>query len=321
MKKDISIIVPLFNEEQNVNIFADQLRKVLDSSQDNFEVIFVDDGSTDRTFDRIKDEFRKDNRFQGIRFRKNCGQTAAIKAGIEHANGEICITMDGDLQHDPGQIPEFIDKMREGYDLVCSYRFQRDDAFIRRFPSKVANSIARRFSGLGIHDFGSTYRAYRTELAKEIPIYGEMHRFIPVFMAMQTSHITELPIKVQPRIHGTSSYGFGRTFRVFSDLVLLLFFSGFFNRPIHIFGYISVLTGLPGFLILGWLGIGKLFGSLAIMDYQPLFFLGVLLCLFAGQMFTTGIVCEYLIRIYYGSDSNSQKPFSIMESTFDEGSQ
>jgi hypothetical protein len=229
--------------------------------------------------------------------------------------------MDGDLQHDPEQIPEFIDKMKEGYDLVCSYRFQRNDAFLRRFPSKVANSIARRFSGLDIQDFGSTYRAYRTELAREIPIYGEMHRFIPVFMAMQTSHITELPIKLQPRIHGTSNYGFGRTFRVLSDLVLLLFFSGFFNRPIHIFGYISVLTGVPGFLILGWLAIGKLLGMLAIMDYQPMFFLGVLLCLFAGQMFTTGIVCEYLIRIYYGGGSSSKKPFSVMDSTFDEGAQ
>jgi len=321
MKQGISIIVPLFNEEQNVTVFADRLRKVLESCQENFEVIFVDDGSTDHTFDRIRDEYGKDKRFHGLRFRKNCGQTAAIKAGIERANGEICITMDGDLQHDPGQIPEFINKMREGYDLVCSYRFRRDDAFIRRFPSKVANAIARRFSGLRIQDFGSTYRAYRTELAKQIPIYGEMHRFIPVFMAMKTSHITELPIKLQPRIHGTSSYGFGRTFRVLSDLVLLLFFSGFFNRPIHIFGYISVLTGLPGFLILGWLGTGKLLGKLAIMDYQPMFFLGVLLCLFAGQMFTTGIVCEYLIRIYYGSGSGSQKPYSIMESTFDEGTQ
>lgn len=319
MKQLISIIVPLFNEGQNVNIFAKQVRSALETAQYDFEVIFVDDGSTDNTFARIKDEAGQDKRFQGIRFRKNCGQTAAIKAGIEHANGEICITMDGDLQHDPAQIPEFIDKIMEGYDLVCSYRFQRNDAFIRRFPSKVANAIARRFSGLGIRDFGSTYRAYRTELAKEIPIYGEMHRFIPVFMAMQTSHITELPIKLQPRIHGTSSYGFGRTFRVLSDLVLLLFFSGFFNRPIHIFGYISVLTGVPGFLILGWLGFGKLLGMLAIMDFLPMFFLGVLLCLFAGQMFTTGIVCEYLIRIYY-SGSN-QKPYSIMESTFDEGSQ
>jgi len=321
MKPDISIIVPLFNEEENVTIFADRLRKVMESCEENFEVIFVDDGSKDQTFHRIRDEHNKDRRFQGIRFRKNCGQTAAIKAGIEQASGKICITMDGDLQHAPEQIPEFIDKMKEGYDLVCSYRFQRNDAFLRRFPSKVANSIARRFSGLAIQDFGSTYRAYRTELAREIPIYGEMHRFIPVFMAMQTSHITELPIKLQPRIHGTSNYGFGRTFRVLSDLVLLLFFSGFFNRPIHIFGYISVLTGLPGFLILGWLGFGKLLGLLAIMDYQPMFFLGVLLCLFAGQMFTTGIVCEYLIRIYYGSGSGSRKPFSIMESTFDEGSQ
>ena len=268
MNQGISIIVPLFNEEQNVTIFAERLRKVLESCQENFEVIFVDDGSTDHTFDRIRDEYGKDKRFHGLRFRKNCGQTAAIKAGIERANGEICITMDGDLQHDPGQIPEFVDKMREGYDLVCSYRFRRDDAFIRRFPSKVANAIARRFSGLHIQDFGSTYRAYRTELAKQIPIYGEMHRFIPVFMAMKTSHITELPIKLQPRIHGTSSYGFGRTFRVLSDLVLLLFFSGFFNRPIHIFGYISVLTGVPGFLILGWLGIGKLLGRLVLSGLE-----------------------------------------------------
>ena len=182
-------------------------------------------------------------------------------AGIERARGKICITIDGDLQHDPTQIPEFLQKINDGHDLVCSYRHKRDDAFLRRFPSRVANYLARKFSRLNLQDFGSTYRAYRTSVAREMPIYGEMHRFIPVFARMLTDKITEIPITLQPRLHGQSNYGLGRTFRVFSDLIVLLFFADFFNRPIHIFGYISILLGLPGGAILGWLSLNKILGK------------------------------------------------------------
>jgi hypothetical protein len=177
----------------------------------------------------------------------------------------------------------------------------------------VANWLARLVSRLQLRDFGSTYRAYRTELAKNMPIFGEMHRFIPVFIGMQTDNITEISITVQKRKTGCSSYGLGRTFRVFSDLWVLLFFAGFFSRPIHIFGYIALALGGPGIAILGWLGWGKIMGTLAIGDYGPLFILGVLLLLLSMQMFTTGIVCEYLVRIYYGPTNNM--PYSIAETT------
>ncbi|MDY7036952.1 MAG: glycosyltransferase, partial [Thermodesulfobacteriota bacterium] len=230
------------------------------------------------------------------------------------AQGEICITMDGDLQHDPRQIPAFLKQINNGYDLVCSYRTRRKDNFLRRFPSRVANYIARKFSKLTVRDFGSGYWACRTSLAKRIPIYGEMHRFIPVFVGMETERITEIPISLYPRLHGRSKYGLGRTFRVFSDLLLLLFFASFFSRPIHIFGYIAVLLGLPGFIILGWLSLAKLFGRILIIDYGPMFVLGVMLCLVAVQVFTTGIVCEYLIRIYY---SGSARPYRVAETTFE----
>jgi hypothetical protein len=220
--------------------------------------------------------------------------------------------MDGDLQHDPEAIPTFLAKLEEGYDLVCSYRLHRDDAFLRRFPSKIANSIARKVSRVEVQDFGSTFRGYRAAVVRDVPVYGEMHRFIPVFISMITNRITEIPIKLQPRSHGHSKYGFSRTFRVFSDLLVLLFFSRFFSRPIHIFGYIALGFGVPGLAILGGLGFGKIFTSLAIMSYGPLFVLGALLCLVAVQVFTTGIVCEYLVRVYYGSGRSS---YSIAETT------
>lgn len=315
MKNLLSVVVPLFNEEKNVPVLLKELLAVLEAEKLSFEILLIDDGSTDATFSVIRESAARDSRINGIRFRRNHGQTAAIMAGIEHARGEICITMDGDLQHDPRQIPEFLARIRTGFDLVCSYRHQRDDAFLRRFPSRVANYLARKFSGLQLRDFGSTFRAYRTSVAREMPIYGEMHRFIPVFAGMLTDRITELPITIKPRLHGLSNYGLGRTFRVFSDLLLLLFFAGFFNRPIHIFGYISILLGAPGFVILSWLSLGKLFWGIPIMDSGPLFFMGVMLCLVAVQLFTTGIVCEYLIRIYYKKEK--RQPYSLAETTFE----
>ena len=314
MKELVSIVVPLFNEEKNIPILVGRVRETLEAMNLPFEVILIDDGSRDGSFEVIKQQALKDDRIKGIRLRRNCGQAGAITAGINLAQGDICITMDGDMQHDPAQIPEFVAKIIDGYDLVCSYRFKRNDALLRRFPSKVANYIARKFSKLDVRDFGSTYRAYRASVIKEIPVYGEMHRFIPVFVGMLTDRITEIPISLQPRLHGQSNYGLGRTFRVLSDLMVILFFSRFITRPIHIFGYISMVLGLPGFFILVWLSLSKIFGNIAIMDYGPLFVFGVLLCLVSGQLFTSGIVCEYLVRIYYRDEN--RRPYSVAETTF-----
>ncbi|MCF8107554.1 MAG: glycosyltransferase family 2 protein [Desulfohalobiaceae bacterium] len=309
----LSIIVPVYNEEASIPLLIAALQESVDPLDLAYEIIFVDDGSQDQTYPLIKEAAIQDSRIRGLRFRRNNGQTAAIQAGLEHAQGEISITLDGDLQHDPRQIPAFIHKIEEGYDLICSYRRNRNDAFLRRFPSKVANFLARKFSGLEIRDFGSTFRAYRTSLAHEIEVYGEMHRFIPVFFHMRSDRITELPIQLNPRKFGSSKYGLGRTFRVISDLISLLFYSGFFNRPTHMFGYIALTLGIPGFGILSWLSIEKLLGRIQILDYGPLFVLGVLLCLVAGQMVTTGIVCEYLLRIYYSG--NHHRPYSLAETT------
>ena len=316
MKPSLSIIVPLYNESGNVPVLVDRLFSALENTDLPSEVILVDDGSRDNTFDAVKQAAEKDQRIRGIRFRRNFGQTAAIKAGVEHARGDICITMDGDLQHDPDQIPLFLAKIDEGFDLVCGYRKKRNDSLMRRIPSNAANFMARKISGLQLTDFGSTYRAYRASLLKQIAMYGEMHRFIPIFFAEETSRITEIPISVKPREFGKSKYGIGRTFRVFSDLLSLLFFSGFFNRPIHIFGYMAIMLGLPGFSILAWLSMKKMFGSISIMDYGPLFILGVLLCLVSVQVFTTGVVCEYLLRIYYKKDD--LRPYNVAETTFED---
>ena len=312
MNNLISIIIPVYNEEGSVPVLLEKLTHVLNQEKKEYEIIFVDDGSKDKTFKVILEAAEKDDRIFGLRFRRNHGQTIAIKAGIEHANGDICITLDGDLQHEPKYIPEFLKKIDEGYDLVCSYRADRNDSFLRKFPSKIANIIARKFSNLELNDFGSTYRAYCTKVAKEMLIYGEMHRFIPVFANMFTDRITQIPITLRPRIHGQSKYGLGRTFRVLSDLFIVLFFSRFFNRPMHIFGYISLALGLPGLAILMWLAIGKILGLITIMNYGPIFILGIILCIVAGQTMSTGVICEYLIRIYY---NKNRKPYNICETT------
>ncbi|RLB91873.1 MAG: glycosyltransferase, partial [Deltaproteobacteria bacterium] len=293
MNNLISIVIPVYNEEDNISVLLERLTHVLNQEKIEYEIILVDDGSKDKTFKIIREAAEKDAGIFGLRFRRNYGQTIAIKAGVEHANGDICITLDGDLQHKPEDIPKFLNKINEGYDLVCSYRSERNDPFLRKFPSKIANLIAKKFSNLELKDFGSTYRAYCTKVAKEMLIYGEMHRFIPVFANMFTDRITEIPITLQPRIHGQSKYGLGRTFRVMSDLFIVLFFSRFFNRPMHIFGYISLALGLPGLAILTWLAIGKILGLITIMNYGPIFILGIILCIVAGQTMSTGVICEY----------------------------
>ena len=309
----LTVVIPLFNEAQNVPVLVEKLHPALSQTGYDYEIVLVDDGSSDDTFDVVSKLAEKDGRLTGIRLRKNFGQAAAIKAGIDHASGDICVTMDGDLQHDPADIGQLLDKLADGHDLVCGYRYKRNDSILRRLPSFVANFMARRISGLPLKDFGSTFRAYKTDLLKQVALYGEMHRFIPILFAQATNRIAEIPITVHPRQFGSSKYGLGRTFRVFSDLLSLLFFSGFFNRPIHIFGYISLFLGLPGFAILAWLSFEKLLGRINIMDFGPLFMLGVMLCLVAVQVFTTGVVCEYLLRIYYREDR--PQPYSVAEQT------
>ncbi len=312
MTRLVSVIAPMHDEEENVRPFLRSIKDTLEAAKLPFEVILVDDGSHDSTYRIIAEEAAGDPRVKGLSFRRNFGQTTAIRAGIDHASGDVVITMDGDLQHDARHIPDFVGKIEEGHDLVCGYRVNRSDGFLRRFPSRVANSLARYLSKVTVKDFGSTYRAYRADVIRDIPIYGEMHRFIPVFVSMVSSRITELPISVRPRLHGRSKYGLGRTFRVLSDLLVLLFFSGFFSRPIHIFGYIAALLGLPGAGILAWLGTRKLLWGMPIMDYGPLLVLGSLLCLMAVQLLTTGIVCEYLVRIYFNGE---RKSYSIADKT------
>jgi len=239
MNNFVSIVVPLYNEEQNVPILVDKLKNVLEAENLKFQIILVDDGSKDGTYRVIKEVALNDRRVAGIRFSRNFGQATAIKAGIEHARGDICITMDGDLQHDPIHIPDFLKKINEGYDLVCGFRYKRKDGLLRKIPSGAANFLARKFSGIHLSDFGSTYRAYNTSIIKNIIIYGEMHRFIPIFISTITDRIAEIPIHLGQRIHGKSKYGIGRTFKVLSDIISLLFITSFFNRPIHIFGYLS----------------------------------------------------------------------------------
>ncbi len=312
MNETISVIVPLLDEAENLPLLLQALRDVMAANAYQYEIVLVDDGSSDDTWRIIAEEATQDARVVGVRLGRNFGRTPALRAGFDRAKGDICITMDGDLQHDPRHIPEFVQKIMDNYDMVSGYRHRRNDAFLRRFPSKIANYFARRFSRLSLQDFGTGYCAYRSKIIKDVPLYGEMHRFTPVFVNMLTARITEIPIVLRPRLHGKSKFGLSRTFRVYSDLLVVLVFARFFSRPIHVFGYMALLLGIPGFGILAWLTLNKLLWGLKIFNYGPLFMLGVLLCLVSVQLLTTGVVCEYLVRIYY---SGQRKSYSISETT------
>lgn len=307
----VSIVVPLKNEERNVPVLIEKLRDAMKGLAVPYELILVDDGSTDETFAAISRASAEGSDCVGIRLRRSFGQTTAMQAGFDRAKGNICITLDGDLQHDPADIPKFLEKLGQGFDMVCSYREGRNDGLMRRIPSKFANWLARKLSSVTVRDFGSTFRAYRTDVIREISIHGEMHRFIPVFVSMISSRITEVPIEVKTRLYGKSNYGISRTFRVVSDLIVLLFFSKFFGRPIHIFGYISFALGIPGLLLGSALVVRKLALGVPILANGPLFTLAVSLCLVAVQLLTTGVVCEYLVRILYRRAGT--RPYSVGE--------
>src|SRR5580698_7693190 len=236
-----SIVVPFHNEEENVTTLYDRLKavmeQVLEPGRESFELVFVDDGSRDRTYRLLEEIAAVDSRVLIVKLRRNFGQTSALAAGFDHAQGEFILAMDGDLQHDPDEIPNFLAKLEEGYDVVSGWRSQRGDNFIlRRIPSSCANRLMATLSGVDIHDFGTTYKAYRREVIHNIPLYGEMHRFIPALAAWYGASICEIPIKNVNRERGKSHYGIGRTFRVFFDLLTIRFLLRYMTRPLHFFG-------------------------------------------------------------------------------------
>lgn len=306
-----SIVVPFHNEEENVTDLYDRLKAVMESSGEGFELVFVDDGSRDRTFKALHDIAAVDSRVVIVKLRRNFGQTPALAAGFDHATGEYVIAMDGDLQHDPNDIPLFLEKLAEGYDIVSGWRKVRIDNFwMRRIPSLCANWLMAKLSGVPIHDFGTTFKAYRHELIHQVPLYGELHRFIPALASWHGATICEIPIKNVNRERGVSHYGISRTLRVFFDLMTIRFLLRYLSRPLHFFGTVGMLGIATG----GVLGIGLaldkfLHDTHAMQEHGPLLVFASVLILAGVQMLALGLLGEMQVRHYY--DPAERLPYSV----------
>jgi glycosyltransferase involved in cell wall biosynthesis len=297
---DLSIVVPFYNEEDSVVELHRRLTGVLRRTRLRYEIIFVDDGSKDGTPRILEEIFRKDRAVHVIRLKKNSGQTAGLAAGFDFAEGETIISMDGDLQHAPEDIPLFLEKMREGYDVVSGWRKRRVDNFVlRRLPSLVANRMMKKLSGVDIHDFGTTFKAYRKEAIKSVALFGEMHRFIPALISRTGIKIVEIPIKNIVRPKGKSKYGLSRVRRVVFDLMTVKFMISFLDRPLQAFGLIGLLFGSVGFLIALVLTLGFYLLGWSIRENMGNLVLAVFLMILGVQFVMTGLLGEMISRIYF----------------------
>jgi len=303
--KDISVVIPVFNEEENIKLLYPKLKQILDSLKKDYEIIFVDDGSTDKTptlLHRICEENRK---VKGIIFRRNFGQTAAISAGFDYAKGEVIVTLDADLQNDPEDIPQLISKIEEGFDVVSGWRAERKDSFLsRRMPSHISNWLASLFTGVRLHDYGCTLKAYRKEIAKDIKLYGEMHRFIPALASWVGASICEVKVRHHPRKYGESKYDFSRINRGFLDLLTVKFLLSFAARPIQIFGKFGLMSIFSGFICGVILVVMKVVSGVD-MTGNPFLYLSILFLLIGGQFISIGLLGEIISRTYHESQNKS----------------
>lgn len=305
--KKLSLVVPVMNEEDNIEPLFHAVRVALKDI--DYELILVDDGSTDRTVEKIKE--LSSERDKLIVFSRNFGQTTAMAAGINEAEGELIATIDGDLQNDPSDIPLMIQKLEsEGWDVVAGRRLKRQDGmFLRKIPSKIANYIIRKSTGVYLNDYGCTLKVYKSVIAKNLGLYGELHRFIPVLAKMYGAKIVEFDVKHHARIHGVSKYGLGRTFKVMSDLLFMLFMQKYKTRPMHLFGGLGVASFGIGFVINFYLLILKLLGE--DIGNRPLLTLGIVLLIAGVQLITTGFLAELIMRTYF--ESQNKTPYNIRE--------
>ena len=301
----LSVVITVYNEEDNIQPLLQATYAALSGM--DYEVILVEDGSTDRTVAEVKKY--ANTRTKLVIFNRNYGQTTALAAGIDQASGEYIATMDGDLQNDPTDLPGMLQKaIDEEWDVVAGRRANRKDGFVlRKIPSKIANWIIRNSTNVHLKDYGCTLRVYKAEIAQNMGLYGELHRFIPVLAKQQGAKMTEVDVKHHPRIHGTSKYGLSRTFKVMADLILMLFFQKYFQRPIHLFGGLGLLAFLLGGIINVYLLVLKIMGE----DIwgRPILILGFMLILAGIQLITTGIIAEIIVRTYF--ESQDKKTYRI----------
>ena len=298
---DISVVVPLYNEEDNVQLLYDELHEVLAALPGSAEMVFVDDGSKDRTLARLEAVQRQDPGVRVVALRRNFGQTAAMSAGFDHASGAVIVTMDGDLQNDPHDIPKLLAKLDEGFDVVTGWRFDRQDAMLsRRLPSQMANRLISWVTGVRLHDYGCTLKAFRREVIENIRLYGEMHRFIPAIASGMGIAFTEIKVNHRARRFGASKYGISRTIRVLLDLMTVKFLLSYATRPLHVFGSIGIFSSVAGFLMALVLLIQRQCFGMPLGD-RPMLLLAILLMFLGIQFITIGLLAELVVRTYHES--------------------
>jgi glycosyltransferase involved in cell wall biosynthesis len=309
----LSIVIPVHNEEHSILPLYDRLTRVLVEMRRPYEILFVDDASTDRSFELLSNLVQTDPHLKVLRLRRNFGQTAALAAGFHESRGRVVIAMDGDLQHAPEDIPVLLAKIEEGYDIASGWRKERvDNAIMRKIPSRIANWLMARASGVNLHDFGTTFKAYRAEVLKDVQLYGELHRFIPALASFYGARVAEVPIRNTPRVNGDSHYGIGRTFRVLFDILTIRFLLKYFTRPMHFFGSIGLAGVSAGSLALVYCAIRKfIYGLDIIQEHGPLMVLGSLLFLAGLIMFSLGLIGEVMIRIYF--ESQGRRIYAIRD--------
>lgn len=296
---EITIVIPIYNEEKNIEPLYEELTAALESLGRTYEVVAIDDGSRDDSFNQLKRIHDRDSRWQIISFRRNFGQTAAMSAGFDAARAPIVVTIDADLQNDPRDLGKLLDKMDEGYDIVSGWRQNRKEPFIsRRLPSMMANRLISNTTGIELHDYGCTLKVYRSEVVKNVRLYGELHRFIPALASEIGVKVTEVPVSDRARRFGKSKYGIGRTFRVVLDLLTVNFLLSYSNRPLHVFGGLGLLMGGLGFLTLLYLVFVRVALGQDIGD-RPLLLLAILLVIVGVQMVSIGLVAEMVTRTYF----------------------
>jgi glycosyltransferase involved in cell wall biosynthesis len=292
----ISVVIPTYNEEESLTELSNLLEKVLSrETKNNYEVLFIDDGSTDSTFSVMREINKKNPKFKAIRFRRNYGKSAALSVGFKAAKGAVIITMDADLQDDPMEIPNLMSKIRDGYDLVSGWKKKRNDPINKTLPSKFFNYVTAKASGLKLHDFNCGLKAYRSEAAKSLDIYGEMHRYLPVLAHWNGFRITEIPVKHHPRKHGKTKFGASRYVKGFLDLITLLFTSRYLKRPLHFFGTVGTLMGLVGFGIDAWLTVEWIMGD-TFLSNRPAALLGIALIIVGVQLVSLGLLGEMIVK-------------------------
>ncbi len=310
-KPYLSALIPVYNEEENLDALGVEVSGAMDALGKSYEVILVDDGSRDKSWDLIQKLVKTHKGFRGVRLGRNAGQTAALLAGIQHAEGELIVCLDADMQNDARDIPKLLAKLDEGYDVVSGWRRDRQDRFLdRKLPSIIANAFISRITGVKLHDYGCTLKLYKAQYLKPLRLYGEMHRFVPAFAGFLGARIAEVPVNHRARTAGVSKYGIGRTFKVLLDLMTVKFMDAYLGKPIYLFGGGGVGMGVLGVAFGAYTLYKKFYLGIFVKD-QPLFQVSIFCLLIGFQMVLLGLIAEILVRIYY--DLKDMRPYFVRE--------